>query len=101
MQGTARRAVSCSHAQAGPGLGRCGSGLRRRRRHLQWAAVGAAALLGQGNGRLRAGDLGSDTGGARQERLRGGGGKWGGGVNRIGMKMNGSPLSPFIKQLDN
>ena len=50
---------------------------------------------------LKAGDLGSAAGGARQERLGGGGGGGGGWVNRIGMKMNGSSLPPFIKQLDN
>ena len=68
VQSTARRAVSCAHAQAGPGLSRCESGLRLRQRHWQWAAVGAAALLGQGNGRLRAR--------ATRSRLQGPAARW-------------------------
>ena len=44
MQGTARKAVCCAHAQAGPGLDSSGSGSGLERRQWEWAVVGAAAL---------------------------------------------------------
>ena len=70
-------------AQGGPGIGSGGNGLRRRRL-WQWAAVGAAAPLGQGlvcGGGLRTGTAGPGTGsemahgreaGHRRAQIRGG-----------------------------